>query len=52
MWRVPGISVWVGLAVLAFWFALSGPSRWPLFAVIAAITLVRFGYAPKPNVDR
>ena len=47
MWRIPGVSVWVGLAVLWFWILLSGVGGWPLLLVIALVTLVRFSYAPK-----
>jgi hypothetical protein len=47
MWKIPGVSVWVGLAVLWFWILLSGVGGWPLLLVITLVTLVRFSYAPK-----
>jgi hypothetical protein len=47
MWRIPSVSVWIGLATLWFWILLSGVGGWPLLAVITVITLVRFGYTPK-----
>jgi hypothetical protein len=46
MWRIPGVSVWIGLAALWFWILLSGVGGWPLLLALTALTLVRFGYMP------
>ena len=47
MGRVPGVSVWIGLAALWFWILLSGVGGWPLLFAITAITLARFSYTSK-----
>jgi len=46
MFRVPGVSVWIGLGVLWGWLLLSGVGGWPLMAAITAVVLARFAYVP------
>jgi membrane protein implicated in regulation of membrane protease activity len=42
MFRVPGVSIWVGLAVLWGWIVWSQVGGWPLLAAITLVVLARF----------